>query len=174
MAADIHTAEYITQVTSGVLSPAIMPALTFITAAVVSFATGTSWGTMAILIPIVIPLTAQLLLNQGFETAINAQSFLATFGAVLSGSVFGDHCSPISDTTILSSMASGADHIDHVRTQIPYAVLVGVIAILSGYLPAGLHWNWFLFTVVGVISLVGWLFLVGKPVQAREEIDLTE
>ncbi len=172
VATEIQTAEYIIQVTRGVLHPAVMPVLTFLTAAVVSFATGTSWGTMAILIPIVIPLTAQLLLSQGFDTAINAQSFLATYAAVLSGAVFGDHCSPISDTTILSSMASGADHIDHVRTQIPYAIVVGVIAILAGYLPAGLHWNWFIFAAIGIGLLIGWIYIFGKSIRAREEMDL--
>lgn len=173
VATEVHTAEYIIQVTSGVLHPAIMPLLTFVTAAVVSFATGTSWGTMAILIPIVIPLTAQLLYGHGFDTAINAESFLGTFAAVLSGSVFGDHCSPISDTTILSSMASGADHIDHVRTQIPYAIVVGVIAILAGYLPAGMHWNWFIFTAIGIGLLIGWIYIFGKPIRAREDIELS-
>jgi Na+/H+ antiporter NhaC len=146
--------------------------LSFITAAVISFATGTSWGTMAILIPIVIPLMAQLLANQGVETVVNAESFLAAFASVLSGSVFGDHCSPISDTTILSSMASGADHIDHVKTQIPYALAVGTVAILFGYLPAGYHLNWFLFFGIGVALLVGLVFLFGKPISAREEIEL--
>jgi len=173
VASEVQTAQYIIQVTEGVLQPAVMPALTFITAAVVSFATGTSWGTMAILIPIVIPLTAQLLASHGFHATTDAASFLATYGAVLSGSVFGDHCSPISDTTILSSMASGSDHIDHVRTQIPYAIVVGVIAIMTGYLPAGLHWNWPFFTSIGVALMIGWIFLIGKPIQAREDIDIS-
>ena len=168
---EIQTAEYIIEITQGLLRPEIVPVLTFITAAVVSFATGTSWGTMAILIPIVIPLMAQLLQAEGI-IVVDAQSFLATFAAVLSGSVFGDHCSPISDTTILSSMASGSDHIDHVKTQIPYAVSVGVIAILFGYLPSGFHWNWALFFIGGLATLVGVIFLVGKPIQAREEVEL--
>ncbi len=173
VAAEVQTAEYIIHSTQGLLRPEIIPVLTFITAAIVSFATGTSWGTLAILIPIVIPLMAQLLMHEGYATAVNAESFLATYAAVLSGAVFGDHCSPISDTTILSSMASGADHIDHVRTQIPYALVVGVIAILTGYLPAGFHSNWVLFTGLGILLMVGWIFLVGKPIAVREEIDLS-
>lgn len=173
VASEVQTAQYIIQVTRGVLEPAVVPMLTFLTAAVVSFATGTSWGTMAILIPIVIPLMAQLLTSHGFVETTGAASFLATYGAVLSGSVFGDHCSPISDTTILSSMASGSDHIDHVRTQMPYAIVVGVIAILTGYLPAGLHWNWPFFTAIGVALMVGWMFIIGKPIRAREEIDIS-
>lgn len=169
---EVQTAEYIIARTQGILQPEFLPMLSFITAAVISFATGTSWGTMAILIPIVIPLMAQLLANQGVETVVNAESFLAAFASVLSGSVFGDHCSPISDTTILSSMASGADHIDHVKTQIPYALAVGTVAILFGYLPAGYHLNWFLFFGIGVALLVGLVFLFGKPISAREEIEL--
>ncbi|MBD3275213.1 MAG: Na+/H+ antiporter NhaC family protein [Candidatus Marinimicrobia bacterium] len=169
---EVQTAEYIIARTQGILQPEFLPMLSFITAAVISFATGTSWGTMAILIPIVIPLMAQLLANQGVETVVNAESFLAAFASVLSGSVFGDHCSPISDTTILSSMASGADHIDHVKTQIPYALAVGTVAILFGYLPAGYHLNWFLFFGIGVALLVGVVLLFGKPISAREDIEL--
>lgn len=168
---EIHTAEYIIDITEGILRPEIVPVLTFLTSAVVSFATGTSWGTMAILIPIVIPLMANLLQADGV-TVVDAQSFLATFAAVLSGSVFGDHCSPISDTTILSSMASGSDHIDHVNTQIPYAITVGIVAILFGYLPSGLHWNWGIFFLIGAAILVGIILLVGKPIQTREDIDI--
>lgn len=127
---------------------------------------------MAILIPIVIPLMANLLQADGV-TVVNAQSFLATFAAVLSGSVFGDHCSPISDTTILSSMASGSDHIDHVNTQIPYAITVGIVAILFGYLPSGFHWNWGIFFIMGAAVLVGLILFVGKPIQAREDVEIS-
>ncbi len=74
----------------------------------------------------------------GCRRAVIQLTMTATIGSVLSGAVFGDHCSPISDTTIMSSMSCGADHVDHVRTQLPYAVVVGVVAILCGYLPAGL------------------------------------
>ena len=169
---EIQTTEYLIHTTEGILQPEIIPVLTFITAAVVSFATGTSWGTMAILIPIVIPLMANLLRAEGL-VVVDAQSFLATFAAVLSGSVFGDHCSPISDTTILSSMASGSDHIDHVKTQIPYAIVVGFVAILTGYIPAGLHWNWLLFTLIGVVLLFVFLLTLGKPIQARDELDIS-
>lgn len=169
---EIQTAEYIIHASQGILRPEVVPVLTFVTAAVVSFATGTSWGTMAILIPIVIPLMANLLWDAGMS-AVDAQSFLATFAAVLSGSVFGDHCSPISDTTILSSMASGSDHIDHVKTQIPYAIVVGLVAILTGYFPAGMHWNWLVFFVLGLILLMVFLYTMGKPIQARDELDLS-
>jgi Na+/H+ antiporter NhaC len=95
-----------------------VPALVFATAAVASFVTGTSWGTMAILFPIAIPLV------QGLPS-VSEQQQLATVGAVLAGAVFGDHCSPISDTTIMSAAAAGCDPMAHVVTQLPYALLVG-------------------------------------------------
>lgn len=112
--------------------------ITFLTAAVVSFATGTSWGTMAILMPIAIPLAFKFPLGiTATDPAHTTALMLSTTAAVLAGATFGDHCSPISDTTIMSSMVSGADHIDHVRTQLPYALSVGVIACLFGYIPVG-------------------------------------
>jgi Na+/H+ antiporter NhaC len=91
----------------------------FITSAFISFSTGTSWGTFAIMIPIAVP------------TALYADGSLSlSIAAVLSGSVFGDHCSPISDTTIVSSMASACDHIDHVNTQLPYAISMAIVSAL--------------------------------------------
>jgi Na+/H+ antiporter NhaC len=88
---------------------------------------------------------------------------------VLAGSVWGDHCSPISDTTILSSMASGCDHIDHVNTQLPYALAVGAAAVLLGTLPAGFGVPWWICLIVGILALLGVLYFVGKPI--RDEID---
>src|SRR5690606_25612211 len=90
---------------------------TFIVAAFIAFATGTSWGTFAIMLPIAVP--AAVTLGQPIEPFVAAS---------LAGGVFGDHASPISDTTIISSMAAATDHIDHVRTQLPYALLAGVAA----------------------------------------------
>ena len=119
-----------------------------------AFATGTSWGTFALMVPIAVPLAAAL----GGPLPL----YLA---AVLGGGVFGDHCSPISDTTIMSSMASSCDHVDHVRTQLPYALLGASIAILVGYLPAHVHGvpPWLLL-LVGVAIIGLWVRFVGKPV----------
>jgi Na+/H+ antiporter NhaC len=83
---------------------------------------------------------------------------------VLAGAVWGDHCSPISDTTILSSMASGCDHIEHVRTQLPYAGSVGLVAITLGTLPAGFGMPWWIGLLTGAGVLLGLLYLIGKPV----------
>ncbi|MCF7808358.1 MAG: Na+/H+ antiporter NhaC family protein [Candidatus Marinimicrobia bacterium] len=159
---EMHTADFIVFHTQDWISPAILPALTFIIAALISFATGTSYGTMSILIPLLIPLSVQL-----FGDVYNVM-FMATFAAIISGATFGDHCSPISDTTILSSLASGADNVDHVRTQLPYALLVGGVAIFFGYLPIGLIHQGSIFLTLLLYGLsVLTLFLIlkffGKP-----------
>ena len=159
---DLHTADYLVARVSGVLSPGVLPALIFFAAAMISFSTGTSWGTMTILTPITIPLAVKILaLNQMIAPATQEAILLSSIAAILAGSVFGDHCSPISDTTIMSSMASAADHIDHVRTQLPYAATVAVIAILLGYLPAAygipsaVSLAASLAVIVGVVMFVG-------------------
>ncbi|HUU27880.1 MAG TPA: Na+/H+ antiporter NhaC family protein [archaeon] len=135
---ELQTANYLLAISKGLLSPGLLPAITFIIASATSFSTGTSWGTMAILMPLIIPLAYYLPVNAGLPTHSVELTMVATVGAILSGAVFGDHCSPISDTTIMSSMSSGADHIDHVRTQLPYATLVALISVLFGYLPSGM------------------------------------
>ncbi len=127
----IGTARFLTQALDGNLPPALLPALVFILAAVVAFSTGSSWSTMGILMPLVVPL-AWALIDGDVERLYLLYSSVS---CVLAGAVWGDHCSPISDTTVLSSMASGCDHIDHVRTQIPYAITVGVVGLLAGTLP---------------------------------------
>ena len=158
---DLATAEFLKSAVGPSLPPAFLPMAVFVVAAAVSFATGTSWGTMAILTPLAVP--------WGLEAASGDPTILAaTVAAILGGSVFGDHCSPISDTTILSSMASGCDHVDHVRTQLPYALLAAAVAILAGYLPQALLGvtPWILL-VVGVVVIGAWVRLVGRPVSDR-------
>lgn len=159
---DIHTADFIVHYTRDWISPSYLPALTFVIAAIISFATGTSYGTMSILIPLMVPLSIQL-----FGDVHNVM-FWATFSAIISGATFGDHCSPISDTTILSSLASGADNVDHVQTQLPYALVVGGVAILFGFLPIGLVSNpnyltGILFYVLSISVLYLILRFYGKP-----------
>lgn len=130
----LGTANYLSQVLSDALPLQVIPALVFITAAAIAFATGTSWGTMTILLPIVIPLTINLGGGAAFDLDASMPILLSSIGSVLAGAIFGDHCSPISDTTVMSSMASGCDHIDHVRTQLPYALVVGIVAVVVGNL----------------------------------------
>ncbi len=133
----LDTAGFLVSVSHQVLSARLLPLVVFVLAAAISFATGTSWGTMAILMPLVYPLGVELPAAAGFSLAVATHIHLASISAVLAGAVFGDHCSPISDTTIMSSLACGADHVDHVRTQLPYALSVGLVTVLCGYLPVG-------------------------------------
>lgn len=131
---ELRTAEYLVSLVHGLVAPMWLPAITFVLAAVIAFATGTSWGTMGILEPLVIPICHNLSVAAGLgpDTPQYGIYMLGSIASVLAGSVWGDHCSPISDTTILSSMATGCDHIAHVRTQIPYALAVGFLGILIG------------------------------------------
>ncbi|HSM69378.1 MAG TPA: Na+/H+ antiporter NhaC family protein, partial [Xanthomonadales bacterium] len=104
-----------------------LPTLIFLVSALTAFATGSSWGAMGILLPLAIPTTWAVLQSSGMATPEHMHILYSAIAAVLAGSVWGDHCSPISDTTILSSLASGCDHIEHVRTQLPYALVVGLV-----------------------------------------------
>ena len=163
--AEIKTAEYIVEATKNFLTPALLPPITFVTAALISFATGSSWATMSILVPVTVPMAIQLM--QGDPNAIvQTPIFISTFAAVLSGSVFGDHSSPIADTTILSSTASGADHIDHVRTQLPYALICAAIALIGGYFLTGIGVNVFISILVGCTMAYAFLKFFGKTVPA--------
>ena len=164
IAADLSTADYVLYITRGLFSPNLLPAMTFIVAALIGFSTGTSWGTMAILTPIVIPMAYHLPIEAGIEASLQSTILLGTIAAVLSGACFGDHCSPISDTTILSSMASGAEHIDHVKTQLPYAFLAAGVAVVFGYIPAGYGMNPFLSIVLGIGALYLIHRKISKPV----------
>ena len=151
----------------GNLSPFWVPAITFLIAALMSFATGTSWATMAILMPLVIPLVHALGLEAQLS-AVQAESvLLGSVSSVLAGAVFGDHCSPISDTTILSSMSSGADHVDHVRTQLPYALLAAIVGILVGDIPSAYGLSPWISLLVGVTVMIGVLFTLGKKVESE-------
>ncbi len=170
--AELDTAGFLVEVANGFLSARILPAVVFVLAAAVSFATGTSWGTMAILMPLVYPLGAQLPVSAGYGPAVATAIHLASVRAVLAGSVFGDHCSPISDTTIMSSLASGSDHVDHVRTQMPYALSVAVVALVCGYLPAGFGVSpWIsLAGGAGMLMLILWKF--GQRVEGPPPRDI--
>jgi tetracycline resistance efflux pump len=123
---ELGTGIYVATQAKELLSPALVPAIVFLVSAFIAFSTGTSFGTFAIMIPIAVPMA--------FSMDVNLSAAIA---AVLGGGVFGDHCSPISDTTIVASMASASDHIDHVRTQLPYSILVGSVALLF-YLAVGI------------------------------------
>ncbi|MBN2424405.1 MAG: Na+/H+ antiporter NhaC family protein [Calditrichaceae bacterium] len=160
---DLNTAGYVIEISRDLLSPRLLPVISFVIAGVIAFATGTSWGTMAILMPIIIPLAYELPLNDPVVSNATAQAiFLSAIASVLAGATFGDHCSPISDTTIMSSMAAGADHIDHVRTQLPYALITAAASILLGYLLTGYGIPAWLSLISGFFALLILLRLTGK------------
>jgi len=160
----LGTADYLVSLVGDHLNPGLLPMLVFIVAAATAFSTGSSWGTMGILLPLMVPLAWALMAAAGMNGAEHLSILYATVAAVMGGAVWGDHCSPISDTTILSSMASQCDHIEHVRTQLPYALSAGVIAILAGALPAGFGVPWWVCLPVGVLAVVGLVRAVGRKV----------
>lgn len=164
----LQTAEFLTTVLGDALPAFAMPTIVFVLAAVAAFATGSSWGAMGILFPLVMPLTWAVMNAQGQAGPEHMHILYSSVSAILAGAVWGDHCSPISDTTILSSLASGCDHIEHVRTQMPYAITVGAVAILFGSLMTALGPPWWLGMVIGLFVL--WLILrfYGKPSYAVE------
>ena len=159
---ELGTAKYLIQLLSGSLPPFILPSLIFVLGAIISFATGTSYGTMGILMPLAIPLAYSI--NPDMSYVIVATS------AVLTGAIFGDHCSPISDTTILSSMGAGCNHIDHVRTQMPYAIFVAVITIVFGYIPAGFGLPVYVVLPIAFVAMFIGIQIFGKSVEV-EDID---
>lgn len=128
----LKTADYLISILSDSIDPRLLPLLVFIACAAVSFSTGTSWGTMAVVMPIVIPLSFKMAEVHGLDFNVDPTILVGVVSSVLAGSVFGDHCSPIADTTILSSMASQCNHVDHVKTQLPYALSVGVVCMIVG------------------------------------------
>ena len=156
---DINTGQYIVTLLSPHLSPLWFPAILFFIAAITAFGTGTSWGTMSILIPIAIPVAY----------ALDDQSYglitIICLGSVLDGAIFGDHCSPISDTTIMSSISAQCDHIHHVQTQIPYSLFVAIIALFVGYLPAAMGVPPVLCYTLGTAALIAGLLFIGKPLK---------
>ncbi|RLD37157.1 MAG: Na+/H+ antiporter NhaC family protein [Bacteroidetes bacterium] len=159
----LHTADFISQLLlDASVSPYLIPTLTFVMAALVSFSTGSSWGTMAILYPLILPAGWLVAENSGLEYDTSMAIFHNIAAAVLTGSVLGDHCSPISDTTILSSLASSCPHIEHVRTQLPYALTTGFVAIVIGTLPAAYGVSpWILFPA-GIVGLFLVIHFLGK------------
>ncbi|MDA0710912.1 MAG: Na+/H+ antiporter NhaC family protein [bacterium] len=153
---DVGTSTYLTAALSPLISPLLLPLIIFLLASIVSFSIGTSWTTMAILIPTVVPLAHAL---GGMPLTILSAA------AVLDGAIFGDHCSPISDTTVMSSIASSCDHIDHVKTQMPYALTTMSLAAVLGYLgTAGLYPGW-VGLLLGLIAIPILLFTFGKDAE---------
>ncbi len=161
---DLKSGHYVAGLVGESLPAWSLPTITFVLAAVMALATGSSWGTMTILFPIVVPVVAV----HGIAGEAAESLLMATSSAVLAGAVFGDHCSPISDTTVLSSIASASDHVDHTRTQIPYAMLCGVISIVLGTLPVGFGVPPVLLLILGLAACLLSLRVLGKPLPPVE------
>lgn len=160
---DVNTAEFLVGVVSGRIPVILLPVIVFIIAGLISISTGTAWGTMAIVTPLALPLAENYI-----EMGADPVMLIITLSTVLSGAIVGDHVSPISDTTIMSSMASGADHLDHVKTQMPYAMVVAAISIIC-YLVAGLtHMNPVLLLILGGILVYLVIHFKGKSVEVED------
>ena len=151
---ELGTATLISRLATETGTLALMPSLTFLTGAAISFATGTSWGTMGLLFPLAVPAAAAMGADDSFLAVIVA--------AVFSGAVFGDHCSPFSDTTIVTSISCGVEPHDHVRTQIPFALITAAVAVGFGFLPAGWGFPGFLSLILGATLLLVLPRLVGS------------
>ncbi len=164
----LHAAPYLVSILGDSLSPFMLPAVVFLLAGATAFATGTSWGVMAILMPLVIPLCWAVLEANGIADADHMHILFSCIACVLTGAVWADHCSPISDTTVLSSLATGCDHMDHVTTQIPYALTGGIVALLIGTLPAGFGVPWFFLLPSGIVVLIAIHRMLSKPVDDPE------
>ena len=160
---DMHTAEFVSQLlVRWSLSPALVPVITFVLAALIGFSTGTSWGTMAILYPLILPSSWLLCQEQGLTMDQTLPIFYNVVASVLAGAVMGDHCSPISDTTIMSSLSSQCDHLQHVGTQMPYALTVGGVALLIGVLPTALGLPSWVAFLAGILVLYLIVRFLGK------------
>lgn len=156
---DMGTAYYLVALFKQSISPNVYPIVLFLVSCLVSFSTGSSWSTMAIILPNAV-LLAHLL---GADSVVGSFGLtIVSIGAVLEGSIFGDHCSPLSDTTILSSVSSASDHIHHVRTQIPYAMTTMIVAILAGYLPATRGVSPWICLACGAVAMLLVIRFVGK------------
>ena len=160
----LYTGNYLGKLLEETLPMWLLPTLVFLLSIVVAFSTGTSFGTMGIIMPLAIPLVHSMLSSGGELVSPTHPIFLAAVSSVLAGAIFGDHCSPISDTTVLSSQASGCNHVAHVRTQLPYALLVGAVSIVCGTLPIGLGVPVWLLLPLGPLVLAVLLRILGKPV----------
>jgi Na+/H+ antiporter NhaC len=158
----LNTSGYIISQVGDSISPAFLPTVAFLTAGAIAVSIGSSFTTMSLLLPLFIPLAWSLLGSATSPASADDPIFLATVGAILAGAIFGDHCSPISDTTVLSSAAAGCDHLQHVATQLPYALLIAVCSILLGYLPIGFGVPWWLCLPISSMACIGVVLFLGQ------------
>jgi len=161
---ELGTSRYLVDLLSQSTPKIVLPAAIFMLGSFISFSTGTSYGTMGILMPLAIPLASAVGMHSGLEGDALHAYMIVNISAVLTGAIFGDHCSPISDTTILSSMGAGCNHIDHVQTQMPYALAVCAISIFAGYFPTALGLSIWIVLPLGLLVTALVVRLVGQRV----------
>ncbi len=164
ISSELHTADFLIASLGDRLPMGVLPTMVFVLAAFTAFSTGSSWGAMGILLPLVLPLSWAVLGARDSADLEHLYILYASVSCVLAGAVWGDHCSPISDTTVMSSLSAGCDHIEHVRTQMPYALLVGVASIVLGTLPVSFGMPWWLGFLLGAGILVLTLRWLGQIV----------
>ncbi len=167
ISAELHTADFLIASLGDRLPMGILPTVIFVLSAFTAFSTGSSWGSMGILLPLVVPLSWAVL---GAQASADPEHYFILYSAVscvLAGAVWGDHCSPISDTTVMSSLSAGCDHIEHVRTQMPYALLAGVVSIVLGTLPTSFGMPWWLGLTLGALTLTIALRFLGERVESH-------
>ena len=164
ISSELHTADFLIASLGDRLPMGVLPTMVFVLAAFTAFSTGSSWGAMGILLPLVLPLSWAVLGARDSADPEHLYILYASVSCVLAGAVWGDHCSPISDTTVMSSLSAGCDHIEHVRTQMPYALLVGVASIVLGTLPVSFGMPWWLGFLLGAGLLVLTLKWLGQVV----------
>ena len=161
---ELGTSRYLVDLLSPSTPKIVLPAAIFMLGSFISFSTGTSYGTMGILMPLAIPLASAVGMHSGLEGDALHAYMIVNISAVLTGAIFGDHCSPISDTTILSSMGAGCNHIDHVQTQMPYALAVCAISIFAGYFPIALGLSIWIVLPLGLLVTALVVRFVGQRV----------
>lgn len=159
---DLKLSTVLIELLKGSISLWYLAGFIFIIAAFMSFATGSSWGTMAILYIICIPLSWKLAQTNGLNEVESLSILSHCIASVLAGSIFGDHCSPISDTTILSSMATNCDHLAHVKTQLPYAISVGSVSLFISIVVVNWGFHWSINYIIGFILLYLIIHFIGK------------
>ena len=161
---ELGTSRYLVDLLSQSTPKIVLPAAIFMLGSFISFSTGTSYGTMGILMPLAIPLASAVGMHSGLEGDALHAYMIVNISAVLTGAIFGDHCSPISDTTILSSMGAGCNHIDHVSTQMIYALSVCAVSIFAGYFPIALGLSIWIVLPLGLLVTALVVRFVGQRV----------
>lgn len=162
---ELGTSLFITSLLADKLPEFILPATIFAFASAISFAIGTSYGTMGILMPLAVPLAYEVAKLNGMDMSATHHYMVMNISCVLTGAIFGNHCSPIADNVILSSMSAKCDHMEHVRTQIPYALFICAISLITGYIPVSLGLSVWIVLPLNCILIAFLLRIIGKKVE---------